>query len=65
MSPERVDVHQIAERRLANTGLRYTANRRALVSALQETSAPMSIPELMRLIPGATGRVCRTSFLSP
>ena len=54
MSPKPNEVHDGAERRLLAAGLRYTQNRRTLVDALSRASDPMSIPELMRLIPGAS-----------
>lgn len=54
MSAKSSDVHDGAERRLAAAGLRYTPNRRALVDALSRASDPMSIPDLMAQIPGAS-----------
>lgn len=54
MSAKPSDVHEGAERRLASAGLRYTQNRRALVDALSRAGDPLSIPDLMRQIPGAS-----------
>ena len=54
MSTKPSEVHEGAERRLSSAGLRYTANRRALVEALSRADDPMSIPDLMRGIPGAS-----------
>ena len=46
------DIHLEAERRLMVVGLRYTTNRRALVDALINSHDPMSIPELLKALPG-------------
>lgn len=48
------DTHVEAERRLTAKGLRYTSNRRALVEALNKASDPMSIPDLIALMPGSS-----------
>lgn len=45
------DLHLTAARRLGRAGLRYTANRRALVEALHAADGPLSIPELLAAAP--------------
>jgi len=54
MNTERLDVHDVAARQLTVIGLRYTSNRRALIEALEEANAPLSIPDLMRAMPAAS-----------
>lgn len=41
------DLHATAAARLREDGQRYTANRRALVEALDEADHPLTIPELL------------------
>ena len=54
MNTERLDVHDVAARQLTVIGLRYTSNRRALIEALADATAPLSIPDLMRAMPTAS-----------
>ena len=41
-------VHTKVERSLRSQGMRYTSNRRALVSALEGTSGPLTVDQLYR-----------------
>lgn len=54
MNTERLDVHDVAAKQLTVIGLRYTSNRRALIDALEDANAPLSIPDLMRAMPAAS-----------
>lgn len=42
-----VDPHRAAVQRLAEAGQQYTANRRAVVAALADAAAPVTLPELL------------------
>ena len=42
-----VDIHGVAESRLRGSGQRYTANRRAIVTALDQAPQPVSLPQLL------------------
>jgi Fur family transcriptional regulator, ferric uptake regulator len=41
------DIHQIATRRLARHGQRYTSGRRSLVELLARSPHPLTIPEIL------------------
>ena len=45
------DVHRIAATRLAEHGQQYTANRRAVVAALADAGAPITLPDLLAADP--------------
>jgi Fur family transcriptional regulator, ferric uptake regulator len=47
MSAEPIDLHTTASQRLRNTGLRYTASRRAVVDVLASSDRPLTIPEIL------------------
>lgn len=39
-------LHSKVERRLRSKGLRYTSNRRALISVLEDTSGPLTVDQI-------------------
>jgi Fur family transcriptional regulator, ferric uptake regulator len=45
-------VHPTVAQQLERAGQRYTAGRRALVEALANAGRPVSLPELLELVPG-------------
>jgi Fur family transcriptional regulator, ferric uptake regulator len=50
-TPELPDIHRTAAERLRDDDQRYTAGRRAIVTALAESSRPLTIAELLETDP--------------